>query len=200
MDQVLSGELSENLGKACRSLASVAGNALRIDPYSEHEWQQFCMWLNYVDKGLQVAYDMSQSADATDNAPPTQVSTRVTAVRWYATDLALLMALIYKAAGLLAADQICRDADLANLHDEMEKMHPQLRDLRNALFAHPPFVDRVLGSNEVLFFTSDAIVVAPASGGAADLIIDPVLSHPSVLRWIEVARAIFMKRQTTAHR
>jgi hypothetical protein len=135
----------------------------RTEPFSANEWRLFEVWLNYLDKGLSIAYELSQNGEI-DNGS-FGVSDAVTGVRWYATDLAVLDALVYRATGRRQDESACFDQELSDVFDELDADHPRLRDLRNSVFAHPPFVDRMVGPDEVLFFTTSGVHVAPADGG-----------------------------------
>ena len=78
----------------------------------------------------------------------------MTGVRWYATDLALLESLMFRAAGPRSDEQICFDQPISGLYDELQTRNPRLRALRNALFSHPPFVDELIDDASVLFFST----------------------------------------------
>ena len=160
----------------------------RDRPFSSHEWRLFGVWLNYLDKALSIAYEVAEHGDR--NTGDLGVSEAVTGVRWYATDLALLDALVFRAAGLRKDEAICFDQELSDFYQEFEADHPKLRDLRNALFAHPPFVDALVDQDEVLFFATDGVHITPAEGGRVETVIEPFDSHLRVPAMIEQVRAI----------
>lgn len=164
--------------------------------FTASEWRQFGTWLNYIDRGLSLAYEMAQSG--AKETRDLGVSESVTGVRWYATDLSLLDSLVYRAAGRRRLETICYDVELSGLCDELEKSHPKLRDLRNALFAHPPFLDELIERDEALFFTTEGIHITSAEGGSVDTIVNPFLDHMELPPIIERVRAIFGNRLKSA--
>lgn len=164
----------------------------RERPFTSHEWKLFISWLNYLEKGLVVAHELHQKGDKSPGS--FEVSEAVTAVRWYATDLALLLTLVYRAAGRRQDERACYDQELSDLYEELNASYPKLRDLRNALFAHPPFVDRVVSSDEVLFFTDVGVHVAPVAGGYAESIVDVFLAHHHLTEAVVRIRDVFRRR------
>ena len=168
----------------------------RKEPFTAQEWRNFGFWLNYIDRGLSVAYELHDHGD--QDLGELGVSQAVTGVRWYATDLALLDALLYRAAGLRDDERVCFDAELAKLREYVFSQYPKLRALRNALFAHPPFVDAVIGDDEVLFFATDGVHIAPAEGGGVETVVDVFLAHNEVPSMIAQFRHIIGQRAASA--
>jgi hypothetical protein len=164
--------------------------------FSAREWHQFEVWLNYIDKGLAVAYERSERGDQGTGA--LGVSDAVTGARWYATDLALLDALLYRASGLRGPDEVCQDEELIQLREEFFDDDPKLRDLRNALFSHPPFVDELITDGEVLGFVTSGVFIAPAAGGGAKSIVDVFITHTEVPELIARLRSIIERRIANA--
>lgn len=168
----------------------------RTEPFSDHEWRQFSMALRYNERALGIAYEMSARSepDYSDD-----ISEQVAGVRWYAVELAHLDALLYRAAGLRKGENACADQELRDLRTELSTRYPQLYDLRNALFAHPPFVHGLLTEDEVLFFSEQGVHRSSAEGGTAHAIVDdPMLSQPWVSSLIERFRNIIMERHRAA--
>ncbi len=155
----------------------------------------FLASLAYIEKALEVTYEMSQNGDPDDHP----ITTRVTGGRLYAVELDRLMSLIFRAAGKRGDEEVCFDQEISDLSDEMDAQHPKLRDLRNALFAHPPFVDDgLVPDDHVLLFTSFGVHIAPAEGGwsmGETNIADPFLSHMKVPDWIKRFRGMIEARQ-----
>jgi hypothetical protein len=170
--------------------------ATRDDGFTAPEWRNFMFWLNYIDKGLSVAYELSEHGD--QDLGELGVSDAVTGVRWYATDLSLLGALLFRAAGLRSDERVCYDPELAGLYESFFGQYPKLRALRNALFAHPPFVDEVIEDDEVLFFATVGAIIAPAEGGGAESIIDVLAAHTQVPALIAQFREIIGHRMASA--
>jgi hypothetical protein len=172
--------------------------AKRDQPFTAYEWRLFDKWLNYIEKGLFVAYALAQNGGEDDDYDGLGVSSRATGVRWYASDVALLDALVYRAAGLRDDENVCFDQGLSDLFDELEADHPKLRDLRNALFGHPPFVDKLVGPDEVLFFVEDGVYITPVEGGLAEPILDPFQTQMGIPDIIVRLRSIFADRRERA--
>jgi hypothetical protein len=96
-------------------------------------------------------YDMSQNGDTLDEPIPT----RTTGARLYGQEFSTFTSLVFRAAGRRGDERLCFDQEISDLSDEMEDAYPKIRDMRNALFAHPPFVDEELvADDEVMFWTT----------------------------------------------
>jgi hypothetical protein len=159
----------------------------------------YLAWLNYLEKGLSVAYELAERGN--QSTGELGVSESVTGVRWYATDLALLTALIYRAAGRRKDEVICFDLELSQMCDQLDGLFPKLRDLRNALFAHPPFVDDVVAPEEALLFSTMGVHVTTIDGGKVETIVDPFMAHMQLPSIFQRVREIFVARQeSAAHR
>jgi hypothetical protein len=170
----------------------------RTTKFSAGDWTAFLRWLNYVERGIRIAVSQAQNGDDGDSGE-LGVSTAVAGMRAYAIELSQLQALTFRAAGLRDDERICQDDELTALNAELEAMFPELRDLRNALFAHPPFVDELVDDQTVLFFTSMGIFKAPAGGGAVHVVIqDPLLSAEKVLDIVGRFRALLEGRMAAA--
>lgn len=169
----------------------------RTEPFTSHDWRLFSLSLRYIDRTLDVAFRMATGPDP--NPGRDDISTQVIGVRVYVTELGLLQSLLYRAAGERSDEQECADAALGALYRELEKRYPELRSLRNALFAHPPFVEGVIGDHEVLMFTEHGVFRAPVEGGAAHAIVeDPLLAHPWVEDLVERFRDLISRRHADA--
>lgn len=123
----------------------------RSEPFSAQELGAFVGYLAYVEKGLMLARRLQDSA--LDFEDDSEISTPQASVRWYAIELAQLESLMFRAAGLRGDEKVCYDAEIEELYQRLSGMLPSLRDLRNALFGHPPFVGNLVESDEVLFFS-----------------------------------------------
>ena len=82
------------------------------------------MWLGYIGRGLAIAYEIATTGHGLDGAEPGG-STALTGVRWYATDLALLESLMFRAAGPRSDEQICFDQPISGTVRRTPNAEPQ---------------------------------------------------------------------------
>jgi hypothetical protein len=122
----------------------------------------------------------------------------------YASTVATLDALLYRAAGRLKDDKVPRDQEpylsFGELYDELSATYPKLRQVRNAVFAHPPFAD----SGTSLMWTSESVILQAIDDDPSppwrfvqpgDDVIVPLECHPHISGLVE--RFLALIRQQT---
>ncbi len=138
----------------------------------------FNRWVDYIERLLRLSHDRVMESGPLNN-PNGDVDTIA-----YAMGLANFSSLLYRAAGFRTRDSIDRDDILCALYREVEAELPDLYALRNALLAHPPFVDELVDVDEALAITSGQVSRFPATGGMVTPVVDVFITQTKVPGWV----------------